>query len=150
MNKLFEYLRDGHRDCDALMAAAERAVLKRDWPAAELCFTEFSDETLRHFSAEEGILFPAFEHISGNVNGPSYAMRTEHHVIRDLLTLLSRALRAKNADDFLGRADTLNIMLQQHNLKEESILYPIIVRALHDGGDDVLESIRRLECTTAP
>ena len=35
------------------------------------------------------------------------------------------ALAAGNQDDYLGIAETLLIMMQQHNMKEENVLYPM-------------------------
>ena len=49
----------------------------------------------------------------------------EHAQIRALMDDASAALAEGNADDYLGQADTLVIMMQQHNMKEENILYPM-------------------------
>jgi DUF438 domain-containing protein len=57
--------------------------------------------------------------------GPTQVMRLEHAQMRTLLDDAADALNAGNADDYLGQADTLLIMMQQHNMKEESILYPM-------------------------
>lgn len=57
--------------------------------------------------------------------GPTQVMRMEHGQIRALLDDAVDALEQANPDDFLGLADTLLIMMQQHNMKEENILYPM-------------------------
>ena len=45
--------------------------------------------------------------------------------MRDALERLQAALRAQDGDDFAGEAETLLIMMQQHNMKEENMLYPM-------------------------
>src|SRR6185312_14277071 len=45
--------------------------------------------------------------------------------IRALLVGISFTLKERDAVGFDGHAETLNILLQQHNLKEEGMLYPL-------------------------
>jgi hemerythrin-like domain-containing protein len=59
------------------------------------------------------------------VAGPTLVMRGEHKEMRAILARLQDALERKDADDFAGEAETLLIMMQQHNMKEENILYPM-------------------------
>jgi hemerythrin-like domain-containing protein len=143
MNEFITYLKDDHRHCDDVLVDAERAVVDNDWPTAESRLADFSKDVQRHFAVEEDVLFPAFESRTGMTGGPTHAMRAEHRLIRDLLTALDRAAQDRDTRDFLGHADTLNIMLQQHNMKEENILYPMIARTLEDGGDALLQSWRQ-------
>lgn len=51
-------------------------------------------------------------------------MRGEHDQMRELLVAAKFALDARDEDDYSGTAETLLIMMQQHNMKEENILYP--------------------------
>ena len=57
--------------------------------------------------------------------GPTAVMRSEHAQIRELMAAAAAAIEAQNADDFSGYAETLHIMTQQHNMKEENVLYPM-------------------------
>lgn len=143
MNDLITYLMDDHRHCDDVLVDAERAVVDNDWRTAELHLADFLNDVQRHFAAEEDVLFPAFESKSGMTAGPTQAMRAEHRLIRDLMAALGKAVQDRDTREFLGHADTLNIMLQQHNMKEENILYPMIVRILDDGGDELLQSLQQ-------
>ena len=52
-------------------------------------------------------------------------MRSEHDQMRELLNAAKTALEERNAEDYSGTAETLLIMMQQHNMKEENILYPM-------------------------
>jgi len=59
-------------------------------------------------------------------------MRGEHVQMRELLDAARDALAAKDADDYSGNAETLLIMMQQHNMKEENVLYPMCDQHLVD------------------
>ncbi len=41
-------------------------------------------------------------------------------------------------DDYLGYAETLLIMMQQHNLKEENVLYPMCDQHLSSRSTELL------------
>jgi hemerythrin-like domain-containing protein len=57
--------------------------------------------------------------------GPTEVMRMEHAQMRSMLDDAVDALKSGNVDDYLGQAETLLIMMQQHNMKEENMLYPM-------------------------
>ena len=59
-------------------------------------------------------------------------MRMEHEQVRQLLSDLLAAAGAEDATDCVGIIETLHMVVQQHNAKEEGILYPIADRALED------------------
>jgi len=127
---------DHHRRCDDAFARAEASAQKADWAAARQGFDAFAAALSAHLASEEDTLFPAFEAATGMQGGPTSVMRAEHGQMRQLLDELRAALDAKNADDFGGAAETLLVLMQQHNLKEEHMLYPMCDRAL--GGDGEL------------
>ena len=83
-----------------------------------------------HFEAEEGVLFPAFEAATGMGHGPTEMMRHEHEQMRTLLAQLESACDAHDGDGYSGIAETLLMLMQQHNMKEENILYPMCDRVL--------------------
>jgi iron-sulfur cluster repair protein YtfE (RIC family) len=119
-----------HKHCDDLFAAAEAAAHKGHWVDCKVAFQRFRHEMNAHFATEEDVLFPAFERASGMTGGPTQMMRFEHAQMRDLLAALATSVVAADANGFCGTAETLLIMMQQHNMKEESILYPMCDRVL--------------------
>jgi iron-sulfur cluster repair protein YtfE (RIC family) len=135
MSGITSALQHHHKLCDEDFAGAEEAAHKGDWTACTAVYDKFRTEMLAHFSVEEDVLFPAFEERSGMVDGPTQVMRSEHVQMRALLQQMDEALVQKNADDFGGTAGTLLIMMQQHNMKEENILYPMCDQALGQDGD---------------
>ena len=119
-----------HKHCDELFARAEEACADGDWAGGEAAFAALLDQLETHFSSEEELLFPAFETATGMTSGPTEVMRGEHRQMRDLLAQMKEALASRESDDFAGGAETLLILMQQHNMKEENILYPMCDNAL--------------------
>lgn len=78
---------------------------------------------------EEELLFPALEALNGPA-GPTQVMRMEHGQMRALAAQAGAALAGRDAQEFFGLAETLLLMIQQHNMKEERILYPLLDRSL--------------------
>ena len=95
-----------------------------------------------HFDHEEQVLFPAFETSTGNSGGPTMMMRHEHQQMRALMESMDTALQQKNIDRYLGLSETLLIFLQQHNMKEEGILYPMIENYCAAQADELMRSFR--------
>jgi iron-sulfur cluster repair protein YtfE (RIC family) len=127
-----------HHRCDALFAAAERAAEQGDWGTCARDFAAFSAELKQHFRTEEEILFPAFEAATGMPEGPTRVMRMEHNQMRGLLAQMDVTLSVRDAEGFGGSAETLLILMQQHNMKEENILYPLCDRTLGEAGTAAL------------
>ncbi len=123
------YLMADHRACDHLLGSLRRHAVGKDWPAAQAAFASLQHDVLAHFAAEEEVMFPAFEAASGMSCGPTAVMRMEHADARELLEDLAAATQAKDADGVRGHAEALLILLQQHNMKEENILYPAAISA---------------------
>jgi len=123
-----------HKHCDEIFAGAEEACADGNWEAGEKAFAHLVDQLEAHFCSEEELLFPAFESATGMTSGPTEVMRGEHRQMRDLLAQMGGALAARDADTFGGAAETLLILMQQHNMKEENILYPMCDNALSTSG----------------
>lgn len=137
------FLTSDHRHCDQLFAAAERAAAQPDWAACVTQFSQFRNAVEQHFAREEELLFPAFEEATGMRAGPTVVMRGEHDEVRELLRDMQAAVESQDATGFLGLSDTLLIMLQQHNLKEENMLYPMAERALPGIGRELIERMEQ-------
>lgn len=97
--------------------------------------------TLYHFSHEESTLFPAFENATGMTQGPTMMMRSEHEQMRDLLDQLISAAEQQDKDEFLGVCETFHIFNQQHNMKEEQVLYPMIDQHCGQDSEQLLKNI---------
>jgi iron-sulfur cluster repair protein YtfE (RIC family) len=120
-----------HRRCDSLWAKVEVAADRDDGAAVRESFAPFAAGMERHFRMEEEVLFPAFEDATGmHGGGPTQMMRFEHVQMRGLLTQLAGAVERGATREVLDLGDTLLMLVQQHNAKEEAMLYPMADRAL--------------------
>ncbi|MFO1420637.1 MAG: hemerythrin domain-containing protein [Candidatus Competibacteraceae bacterium] len=144
MATIAEFLANEHRCCDESFAATEEAAQTGDLARCRANFQQFQATMEHHFQKEEAILFPAFEQASGNTMGPTRVMRLEHQQMRETLAEMDGALAGGHLEDFLGQAETLLILMQQHNIKEEQILYPMCDRFLGSAVEAVIQTMRDL------
>ena len=115
-----------HRDCDSRWVDVEEFLDNGDMEMAAEVWKRYEKCMRRHLEMEEDILFPAFDARSGNaVGGPTADMRMEHQKIRGMLEEIGEAIEAGQAEQALDRGDTLLMLVQRHNIKEESMLYPM-------------------------
>ena len=138
---LSSLMTDDHPSCDHIFARVETLAAKADWPAAAAAMAEFSGALHAHFAAEEDHLFPAFEAATGMSGGPTTVMRAEHDEMRTFLDSMQAAIDVRDADEFAGEAETLMIMIQQHNMKEENILYPMCDARLADRSSALADTL---------
>jgi iron-sulfur cluster repair protein YtfE (RIC family) len=144
MTNIQTFMAQDHLHCDGFFTQAERLATAQDWDGATAAFAQFKTSVLQHFDAEENLLFPAFEDKSGMRMGPTQVMRDEHAQMRQLMDAATTALSEKDGDDYEGYAETLLIMMQQHNLKEENVLYPMCDQHLQDQASDLVPRLRAI------
>ena len=140
-----DHMKKEHRACDTLFAGAEEAVALNEWQAANDRFLEFANETLKHFKEEEEVLFPAFEAQTGSSEGPTMVMRHEHDQVKGLIGKMAESLENEDRDAYLSLAESMMILLQQHNMKEEQMLYAMCDRVLpQETKEQTLEKIKEV------
>lgn len=130
------FFTDDHRACDAAWTEVERLVDAGD-PDGPAAFHRFAAAMERHFRMEEDVLFPAFEAATGMSGGPTAVMRMEHEQMRGLLRQMASAADA-DPEALLDQGDTLLMLVQQHNVKEEGMLYPMCDVRLGGHEDELL------------
>ncbi|NPA04010.1 MAG: hemerythrin domain-containing protein [Epsilonproteobacteria bacterium] len=118
-----EFMTNDHRECDQLYAPLEEALNGGDFEKALELFIPFKNAMLGHFAMEEEVLFPKMEEFIGGGEGPTYVMKMEHNQIKTIIDQLGEAIEKKDQKKALGLGETCMIMTQQHNMKEEQILY---------------------------
>lgn len=137
MKTIVEFMTGAHKACDDAFAQAEEAVLDQKWNEASSAFGRFRQGMERHFRMEEEILFPAFQATGGSA-GPVQVMLMEHSQMYDLFEQMALAIEDKDAEKYAGVSETLLIVMQQHNHKEEQILYPMADQFLAGQQDALL------------
>lgn len=139
-----EFLGHDHQRCDALYARMENAAHEGKLVEARQLFAEFNLGMAHHFAMEEKGFFPAFEERTGMRQGPTMVMRMEHEQMRGILRQMAQAMEADNLDALMRAGGTLLLVMQQHNVKEEQMLYPMA--DMHMGEvDGVLREMQRLD-----
>ena len=125
MKTLLEHMQAHHRSCDQLYADGEFFLLDEQIEEGLESIKSFLNEMERHFQMEETMLFYTFEEISGMRQGPTQVMRMEHQQMRNLLARMSEAVSNGDPEEILEVGETMMILMQQHNVKEEGIHYPM-------------------------
>ncbi|NIR59910.1 MAG: hemerythrin domain-containing protein [Gammaproteobacteria bacterium] len=125
MTMISDHLTAVHGRCDELLARGESAVSAGRWEDADGAFDAFRSVTEAHIELEEQTLFPRIEPALGTT-GPTQVMRGEHDRMRALMRAMGDALGSRDEQRFLDAAETLLVLMRQHNAKEEAILYPIM------------------------
>ncbi len=125
MFTVYDFFSLDHRRCDDAFVGFERALDGDDWGLAEEQAGAFMGEMERHFSMEEEQLFPLLTERFAGATGPTRMMRIEHRQMRALFEQLGHCVERRNARDCRDVAETLLMTMQQHNAKEEGVLYPM-------------------------
>ncbi|MCW8895678.1 MAG: hemerythrin domain-containing protein [Sulfurimonas sp.] len=141
MSNIKEFMTQDHKHCDEIFAQMEDAIANKSTEALSK-FEEFQDALTNHFKMEEMVLFPQFEHASGMTQGPTQVMVMEHEQMRELLSKMEIAVQENDNDKFFGLSETLMILMQQHNMKEEQMLYTMIQEHLGDDADHIISRMR--------
>ena len=131
-DSVMAYLQADHERLDGLIETARTSAHGGDMDSAARHFSEFRDGLLRHIRIEEEMVFPEFERATDldPASGPTGVMRHEHVEITRLLDLIHDLFSGPRpgAEAFERLHGTLVPLLQEHNAKEERILYPMTDR----------------------
>ena len=142
MENITQLMKDDHKKCDDLFAEVESDVVDKKWEEAGAKFDQFKSAMDVHLSSEEEILFPEFEKKTGSSHGPTSMMKMEHEQMRTVMNQIHAAFSAKTYDNLAGSLETLMILLQQHNMKEEQMLYPMADQVLKDEATEMLTRLQ--------
>jgi len=139
------FLTKDHRACDEEFANMENAVASDNWVEAKKKFDSFVEDLYGHFDMEEKVMFPAFESRTGMMGGPTQVMRMEHDQMRNVISQMENDVTNKNKDHFFGLSESLMMLMQQHNMKEEQMLYAMADAHLGVDAFDIVEKMKELK-----
>ncbi len=136
------FLGEDHRRCDGFYAEAEEAARANDAARAAERFARFELCLLRHMAMEEEGLFGELDKRMGFAGeGPTSLMREEHEQLRGLLARLRDRLEAGDLVSFADVCETLLLLMEQHNMKEEEVLYPLMDEAFAGEEEALLKQL---------
>lgn len=150
MNAIAHYLEQDHQHCDDLYLQAETDIAEDRLAEGAAAFQRFMLAFERHLAREEQLLFPALEQHLGSSSGPTVVMRNEHQQMRAILHQMLGALEHRDSDSFFDYADHLRMLMRQHNLKEENVLYPMADRLLAGSSATMLQQWMQADLAAQP
>ncbi|MEA1914325.1 MAG: hemerythrin domain-containing protein [Campylobacterota bacterium] len=143
MSVIAQYMTQDHRACDESFATMENAVNDENWTEAKKLFESFASDLNYHFDMEEEVMFPAFEARSASAHcNPTPVMLMEHAQMRQALDQMREDIDAQNKDHFFGLSESLMMTMQQHNMKEEQMMYPMVDQAMEAENAMLLEQMK--------
>lgn len=140
MTAIRRALADDHDRLDHLFRQFQQTK-RLDFSRAKEFFKEFKFGLQRHVVWEESILFPLFERKTGQA-GPTDVMRAEHRRIGDRLEAIHQKVKRQDPASDDTEAELL-ALLDAHNQKEETVLYPAIDRLTSD--EEKADTFRAME-----
>ncbi|PIE03579.1 MAG: hypothetical protein CSA81_01545 [Acidobacteria bacterium] len=140
---LAAFFQQDHRNCDLDYAELEAALgtgneeeIKEKWQC-------FDKNMRRHFEMEEKEFFPQFEQKTGMTQGgPTFVMRMEHARMCVVLEQMAALIEEGQYEEVRNQGDTLLMLAQQHNVKEEGMLYPMAGQHLAQEWSEISESLK--------
>ncbi|MBI4615728.1 MAG: DUF2249 domain-containing protein [Planctomycetes bacterium] len=143
-----DFLGTDHRRLDAIAVEVDCLVHAGYFAEAQRRFAEFRCGLDRHIEEEEKVLFPLFEERTGSADGPTAVMRDEHVRIRRGMGQTATAIHDMDREGYAESTRALRELLEEHNRKEEMILYPMTDRLA--GGERERDDIVRRMQAMAP
>lgn len=127
-----EFMSRGHVWCDDLYAEMEAVALEGDVETTKQLFSSFELAMLQHFDMEENVLFAELENrgVLPTGMGPLAVMRMEHDQMKGVIHQMSQAATNSDTNGITSLGETLIILIQQHNVKEEDIVYAMATQSL--------------------
>lgn len=137
-----QFMTEDHRACDDQFANLENIIDSGNFESATSMLDEYYDHMIKHFDMEEKVMFPMFNEANCEGCNPTQVMIMEHNQMKVLLNKMKMALNAKDKNSFLGLSENLMFLAQQHNMKEEQIMYNLVDNALDS--NLVIEKMKEL------
>lgn len=137
MTPIDQIMQHDHVRLDQLLEQSAQAVANGTWrEAAHLLKTFRHGIVDGHMEVEENILFPAFERQEGGEDHPLTALlRKGHQDLRIFFEEMAEAIQDQDAETYDDLLSTVQTILKQHDVKEETELYPYLAAALADHGE---------------
>ncbi|MEO5378296.1 MAG: hemerythrin domain-containing protein [Magnetococcus sp. DMHC-6] len=142
--RIREFFGYDHRRCDELYADLENAAYDGERDNAKKIFDRFIKAMHHHFKMEEEGFFPVFEEVTGMTQGPPMVMRMEHEQMRGIFKQMELHVQKGDLEGLLRAGSTLLLVMQQHNIKEEQMLYSMADNQLGAKADEYLKVWQRI------
>ena len=123
MSSIGETFAHDHRRLEQALELSMTHARAERWDAAAAAFATFRRGIERHMEVEEQVLFPAVE---GEAETPLTAiLRKGHRDLRAFFDEINDALMARDEEECTRIATSMKALLERHDEKEETELYPV-------------------------
>ena len=124
MTSLADIFTKSHRNLEVLL---KRAVAGLDDRVLSMdAFVLFRTSIEGHMAAEETVLFPYYESLPDRSMGLTEILRKGHKELRVFFMELADAITTQDVDEARVIMHVVTQMLEHHDNKEESELYPAL------------------------
>jgi uncharacterized protein (DUF2249 family)/hemerythrin-like domain-containing protein len=141
-----EFVGHEHQRLTAMFTAIASLVAEARCMEAASAYLEFRCAVIRHLEAEEQILYPRYEKVTGISGGATADLRAQHVTIRRLMDDLARAIDGRQQDECRRIIDVFAALLATHTEKEEQIICRETDRAAADAatGQSIISALQSL------
>jgi len=112
------------------------------WEEVDKLFPKMRNEFLTHFDMEESVAFKEFNAAECAGCNPTGVMVAEHEQMRLLLNRAEQYIDSRDKDTLLSLFDSFMLVVQQHNIKEENIMYSLLDQALNANREKIIEDMK--------
>ncbi|MFP4333420.1 MAG: hemerythrin domain-containing protein [Campylobacterales bacterium] len=130
MSSIKEYLTSDHRECDEVFSRFEESIDSGSDEKIKELYEELKDRFLTHFKMEEEVVFKEFLESAGEGCNPIPVMISEHDNMRSLIDRIGQSVEKNDKNMIFSLLDTLMIVVQQHNMKEENVMYNLLDQSI--------------------
>lgn len=136
------FFEQDHRDCEARWVDVEELLSADDLEMAADAWQKYEASMHRHMAMEEEVLLPALE-TGGDTSDVDTveAILSDHEKMRGLLEKVGKAIDYGDVEQAMELGDRLLILVQKHNDREETALYPMAEGLLEDDWDEMSETL---------
>jgi hypothetical protein len=147
---IVDFLAAEHRQCDEIFTIAEEAAHTGDLASCRSRFQQFQAAMEQHFQKGRSrcCFRPLRKPPATPWGRPGHAAGASADAGN--LGGMATALANGDLEDYLGQAETLLILMQQHNIKEEQMLYPMSDRFLGSVADGVIQAHAGISSGASP
>ncbi len=136
-----------HTQFELLLRKCRAAADISDWWALEQSLVKLAEDLRFHMAQEEEILFPAYEAKCKPSHMSTLELYNEHSVIVDNFRRLEKLIKSKSSEAVCDCIVALEMLVTEHNEKEERAFLPFASRLLFEDRDELVLKLKKFVVT---
>ena len=90
-------------------------------------------------------MFPVFKETTGMTQCPTMVIRADNVQMRSVPEQMEESLETGDTDVALGVGETVPLLIEQHNMKKEGMLCPMVYQNLRDQTPNLIQRMKAFE-----